>query len=232
MENRVKILIIEDDEGIAHFIEAVLNQPKYQCIWARTYQEAKLIAHAGNLDCILLDLGLPDGDGQDLLVELRTWLKTPIIVISARDREMDKVMALDHGADDYMTKPIGASELLARIRTALRHGINLFQNADEQIREVKDLKVDFSTRQVWINNEIKHFTPIEFKILAMLMQNQGKVLTHEMITNEIWGPYLEDPQILRVNMANIRRKLEVNPAKPEYIITEAGVGYRFCDDED
>ena len=181
----------------------------------------------GRFDLILLDLGLPDMDGLDLIEQVRSWSNTPIIVISARTLERSKVAALDLGADDYLTKPFGASELLARIRTALRHSQN---HCSRQVSryEAGDLVIDFERRLVKVKGQEVHLTQIEYKLVSLLAQNAGKVMTYESIISKIWGPFADsDNQILRVNMAHIRRKLEENPAEPQYIFTEIGVGYRM-----
>ena len=180
-------------------------------------------------DVVLLDLGLPDMDGLEIIEEVRTYSSVPIIVISARTLERSKVAALDMGADDYLTKPFGTAELLARIRTALRHSQ---KTANENTRyEVGDLMIDFERRLVKVKDQDVHLTQIEYKLVSLLAQNAGRVLTYETIISKIWGPYADsDNQILRVNMAHIRRKLEENPAEPQYIFTEIGVGYRMRDD--
>ena len=177
-------------------------------------------------DVVLLDLGLPDMDGLEIIEEVRTYSSVPIIVISARTLERSKVAALDMGADDYLTKPFGTAELLARIRTALRHSQ---KTANENTRyEVGDLMIDFERRLVKVKDQDVHLTQIEYKLVSLLAQNAGRVLTYETIISKIWGPYADsDNQILRVNMAHIRRKLEENPAEPQYIFTEIGVGYRM-----
>ena len=181
-------------------------------------------------DIILLDLGLPDMDGMEILKELRKWSGTPVIVVSARSDESEKVAALDAGADDYITKPFGTSELLARIRTALRHtAANGALQSDTF--SVKELFIDFGKRRVTVGKKEVHLTQIEFKIVSLLAKSQGRVLTYDHIISELWGPYaVKDNQILRVNMANIRRKIEQNPAEPQYIFTEVGVGYRMADE--
>ena len=183
-------------------------------------------------DLILLDLGLPDIDGIEVIKDIRKWSNIPIIVVSARDRENDKVTALDVGADDYITKPFGTSELLARIRTALRHKRTTFDDEIKRTKkfDAKGLSIDFDKYEVTVNGRPVHFTNIEFKIIEMLCKYSGKVLTYDYILKEIWGPYAkEDNKILRVNMANIRRKIEENPAEPQYVFTEAGVGYRMIE---
>ena len=174
-------------------------------------------------------------NGDDLIREVRTWSSTPIIVISARTAEREKVLALDLGADDYITKPFGTSELLARIRASLRHSNRLRTDSTLYIRPYKHkgMTLDFSKRSLKVNNEDVHLTPIEYKIVAYLAQNSGKVITYSSILSNVWGPYADgDNKILRVNMANIRRKIEDDPAQPKYIFTEVGVGYRMAEDEE
>ena len=185
-------------------------------------------------DIILLDLGLPDIDGVDIIKKVREWSSCPIIVISARTSEREKVLALDLGADDYITKPFGTSELLARIRTSLRHSNKMNTDSPMFIKpyHAKDLTIDFSKRLILLHEQEIHLTPIEYKIVACLAKNSGKVVTYSSIMSDVWGPYTDtDNKILRVNMANIRRKLETNPAEPTYIFTELGVGYRMKEDE-
>ena len=232
MNNKPLILIVDDEEGICNFLSALLITHGFQIIKAMNGKEAIELASSRCPDLILLDLGLPVIDGIDVLKTLRQWISTPIIVVSARGNEREKVEALDCGADDYITKPFGPAELLARIRTELRHShisIQEKSNLEEKI-SIGDLEINYDKRLVLLDGKEIHFTPIEYKILVLLSQNIGKVLTHEYIIKQIWGPYSEETHVLRVNMANIRRKLEVNPAEPKYIVTEVGVGYRMKDD--
>ena len=184
---------------------------------------------------MILDLGLPDMDGLDVLRQVRSWSSLPIIVVSARTQEKEKVLALDLGADDYISKPFGNAELLARVRTVIRHSNKLNTTAPLYKRPyfAKGLKIDFYKRTISLDGDFIHLTPVEYKIVAFLAQNSGKVMTYSAVMNNVWGPYAEsDNKILRVNMANIRRKLEKNPAEPVYIFTEVGVGYRMTDDEE
>ena len=186
-------------------------------------------------DVVLLDLGLPDMNGFEIIREVRTWTSTPIIVISARTAEQEKVSALDLGADDYITKPFGTSELLARIRASLRHSNRLRTDSPLYLRPYRhgEMKLDFSKRLLTIGSQVVHLTPIEYKIVAYLAQNSGKVITYAAVLSNVWGPYADsDNKILRVNMANIRRKIEDDPAQPRYIFTEVGVGYRMAEDEE
>lgn len=230
MHTNASIIIIEDEKNICSFIENVLTPQNYQITAAGTGAEGLRLITALNPDLILLDLGLPDMDGLDLISEVRTWSPVPIIVISARTLERSKVAALDMGADDYLTKPFGTNELLARIRTALRHSQKT-AGAQAKRYEVGDLLIDFERRLVKVKGEEVHLTQIEYKLVSLLAQNAGKVLTYESIISKIWGPYADsDNQILRVNMAHIRRKLEENPGEPKYIFTEIGVGYRMKED--
>lgn len=228
MNPKLVALIIEDEENIANFISSVLNSHDYKTIVSATAMEGLTLAASHCPNVILLDLGLPDMDGLEFLAKLRQWSDIPVIVISARSQEEDKVKALDSGADDYITKPFGNYELLARIRTAIRHSI---KTAHSEIFQTGDLSLDFDKHSLTVSGKEIHLTQIEYKIVALLAQNAGKVLTYDKIIAEIWGPYADtNNRILRVNMVNIRRKLELNPADPQYIFTEIGVGYRMSDD--
>lgn len=224
------ILIIEDEKNICSFIERILEPQGYRVASASTGKEGLQFLATGRFDLILLDLGLPDMDGLDLIEQVRSWSSTPIIVISARTLERSKVAALDLGADDYLTKPFGTAELMARIRAALRHSQN---HSSQQVSryEAGDLVIDFERRLVKVKGQEVHLTQIEYKLVSLLSQNAGRVMTYESIISKIWGPFADnDNQILRVNMAHIRRKLEENPAEPKYIFTEIGVGYRMRED--
>ncbi len=182
----------------------------------------------GQPDLVVLDLGLPDMDGLEVIRQLRGWSAVPIIILSARQQEGDKVLALDAGADDYLTKPFGVAELLARIRVALRHATRSTSDSESPIFEVGDLRVDLSLRQVIVEGKEVHLTPIEYKLLVTLVHHAGKVLTHRHLLREVWGPgYAEESHYLRVYVAQLRRKLEADPARPRYLITEPGVGYRL-----
>ncbi len=229
MNLKSTIIVIEDEKSICNFIETTLTAHNYKVITASNGQEGLSFITSYFPDLILLDLGLPDMDGMDIIKQVRNWSMIPIIVISARTQEQEKVLALDSGSDDYITKPFGTSELLARIRTALRHhqGGVLVQN--EPVYSYDDLIINFSKRLVTLNGQEIHLTQIEYKLVSLLAQNSGRVLTYDYIINHIWGPYADNNnnQILRVNMAHIRRKLEKNPAEPNYIFTEIGVGYRM-----
>ncbi|MGX7125457.1 response regulator transcription factor [Enterococcus viikkiensis] len=221
------ILLIEDDPNITDFMEVVLQQERYQLTIVDSGMAALNAFQTNSFDLALLDLGLPDIDGIDLLKILRKRMKLPIIIISARKNENEKVKALDLGADDYVTKPFGTGELLARIRTALRHQGT---NTDQQVViENKDLKIDFDKQLVYKEGHEIHLTKNEYRILALMFKQLGKVVTYQSLLTEVWGPYSDDSQTLRVNMSNIRKKIESNTLKPEYLITEIGVGYRLRD---
>ncbi|WP_405729591.1 response regulator [Anaerotignum sp.] len=232
MLNKIKIMIIEDEDAISNFIATTLKANAYAPLVAKSASESLSMIPSHCPDLILLDLGLPDMDGIEILKKIREWSATPVIVVSARGEESDKVEALDLGADDYIAKPFGTSELLARIRTALRHSMkNISSPAVSDIFRTKGLVIDFDKRLVSVDGKDVHLTQIEFKIVSLLAKSAGRVLTYDFIITELWGPYaVKDNQILRVNMANIRRKLEKNPASPEYIFTEVGVGYRMVDE--
>ncbi len=233
MSNKGLILIVEDEVSICNFIATTLKTKEYKVVKSGTGKEAISLITSYCPDVVLLDLGLPDMDGIDVIKEIRNWSSIPIIVISARHDEEDKVEALDSGADDYLTKPFGSSELLARIRTAMRHSLKTTLSTKEQnIYHVNGLKINFEKRSITLENKEIHLTQIEYKLITLLAKNAGKVLTYDYMLTNIWGPYaVKDNQILRVNMANIRRKIESNPADPKYIFTEVGVGYRMVEDE-
>lgn len=232
--NKKTILIAEDEKGISNFISTTLTTNGYKPLQAYTGESALSLVTSHCPDLILLDLGLPDIDGMEILKNIRQWTGIPIIVVSARSHEQDKVAALDAGADDYLTKPFGTYELLARIRTALRHHIS--STSSNQLPKTTyqsgNLCINFDKYLITLGEQEIHLTQIEYKIVALLAQNAGKVMTYESIITQIWGPYaLKDNQILRVNMANIRRKLEKNPGEPKYIFTEVGVGYRMVEED-
>ena len=233
-EKRV-ILVVEDEHAISNFICRALSANDYKPIPATSGKEGLSLFFSHSPDLVLLDLGLPDMDGLDVLSQLSSLPnEVPVIIISARDRESEKVKALDMGADDYVVKPFGVSELLARIRTTLRRSdrMKLSQGIQRDVYQVKDLTIDISKHQVIQGDEIIHFTQNEFKILELLAIHAGKVLTYDFILEHVWGPYggNSSNQILRVNMANIRRKLKENPSAPKYIYTELGIGYRMLED--
>lgn len=228
-----KILIVEDESSITRFIRAILLSNGYDVITAASGVEAYSMISSHCPDLVLLDLGLPDMDGMQIIESVRQWTQVPIIVVSARSFDRDKVEALDKGSDDYITKPFSAAELLARIRVALRHSRRA--SADDSVAATGrfttgDLTIDYDKHQVLIRGENAKLTQNEYKIVALLGRHAGKVLTYDFILKELWGPQSKGSnQILRVNMANIRRKLEKNPAEPAYIFTEVGVGYRMAE---
>lgn len=233
MALKERILIIEDEASITKLLRAVLMANDYEAIEAATAAEAKSLITSHCPDLILLDLGLPDMDGNDLLRSLREWSATPVIVISARTDEADKVLAIDLGADDYITKPFGTSELLARIRMAIRHSRAMRHNDNIALTgkfKSGGLVIDYNKYRVYVNDQDAQLTQGEYRIVALLGRYAGRVLTYDFIMKELWGPgSTGDNKILRVNMANIRRKIEKNSADPQYIFTEVGVGYRMAD---
>ena len=233
MNIREKVLVVEDEKSISRFISTILNNNGYEAVQARTGAEAQSMISSHCPDLVVLDLGLPDMDGLEILRGLRSWSSLPVVVVSARDHERDKVAALDLGADDYLTKPFGTEELLARVRTAIRHTRTTSGNSEIARRgtyTVGELTIDYNKHQVLVRGENVKLTLSEFRIVALLGKYAGKVLTYDFIIKELWGPRAgDDNQILRVNMANIRRKVEKNPAEPEYLFTEVGVGYRLAE---
>ncbi len=234
MHQKISVLIIEDEKSICDFISKTLNSHEYKVTIANNGKDGLTNITSQLPDLVLLDLGLPDMDGLEVIRETRRWSSLPIIVISARIQEKEKVAALDAGADDYITKPFGTFELLARIRTAIRHSAKNVANPTNVNRPYKagDLMIDFEKRLVTIAGVEVHLTRVEYKIVSLLAQNSGRVMTYDTLIDQVWGPYADDNnRILRVNMANIRRKLEENPGEPKYIFTELGVGYRMLEDE-
>lgn len=229
MVQKLSVLVIEDEKSICDFIAKTLNASDYKAVTAGSGKEGLAILTSALPDLVLLDLGLPDMDGIDIIKQTREWSSLPIIVISARVQEREKVAALDAGADDYITKPFGTDELLARIRTAIRHSNKIVDDKVNSTRpySARGLVVDFGKRLVTVERKEIHLTRVEYKIVSMLAQNSGKVITYSSLIEQVWGPYADDNnRILRVNMANIRRKIEKNPGEPEYIFTELGIGYR------
>ena len=233
MSAKLSILIIEDEKNICDFIAAALKNQDYRVFKSYSGMDGLSQITSRCPDILLLDLGLPDMDGTDIIRKVRKWSAMPIIVISARTLENEKVLALDLGADDYITKPFGTSELLARIRTAVRHLTRInAANSTSHIFRASGLAIDFDRRRITVHEQEVHLTQVEYKIVSMLANNSGKVITYDALISHVWGPYADDNnRILRVNMANIRRKLERNPAQPEYIFTEIGIGYRMIDAE-
>lgn len=220
------ILLVEDEPQVRRILRAALPEHGYRLIEAETGEEALRRAAERTPDVILLDLGLPDLDGVEVTRRLREWSATPIIVLSARDQETSKVEALDAGADDYLTKPFGTAELLARIRVALRHGQRGAEG--EPVFTAGDLRVDLGRRQVFVAEREVHLTPIEYKLLTTLARNAGRVVTHAQLLKEVWGPrHTTQVQYVRVYMTQLRHKLEADPARPRYLTTESGVGYRL-----
>lgn len=227
------ILIVDDEKSIRSFLRVSMETQGYKCIDTDNGSSALMLAVSHNPDIMILDLGLPDIDGVEVIKKLRTMLQIPIIIISARGHDREKIEALDAGADDYLTKPFSVPELLARIRVILRHKSieNVSIESASPIYKVKDLMIDTDKRRVWIGNQEIRLTPNEYKVLTLLAKNQGKVLTHKNITENIWGGTItDDTQSLRVCMGNLRRKLGEDPSIPQYIITEIGVGYRLTDE--
>jgi two-component system KDP operon response regulator KdpE len=224
------VLVVEDEQPMRRFLRASLTSHGFRLIEAETVREAVTLAVTHRPDVILLDLGLPDGDGIELTKELRVWSRVPIIVLSARGRENDKVTALDAGADDYVTKPFGVNELLARIRVALRHALST-SSEHGGIVEIDELHIDLARRLVKVGEREVHLTPIEYRLLALLATHHGKVLTHRQLLHDVWGPaQVGQTHYLRVRMAELRKKLERDPARPRWLLNEPGVGYRLRSD--
>jgi two-component system KDP operon response regulator KdpE len=232
MRDQPLILIVEDEKPIIRFLKASLGSGDYRIAIAETGAQALVSINSQPPDVIILDLGLPDMDGAAIIEQVRKWSQLPIIILSARDQERDKVDALDRGADDYLTKPFGVPELLARLRVALRHRARagLGEEQPDAVFTSGGLSVDLDKRHVILNGEEIHLTPIEYRLLTTLIAHAGKVLTHRMLLREVWGPgYAHEVHQLRVHMANLRRKLEADTAQPKYILTEQGVGYRLVE---
>jgi len=221
------VLVVEDEVQVRRFLRAALGSHGYRVLEADTVREAEQLATSHVPDVYLLDLALPDGDGIDLARRLREWTKAPIVVVSARGREEDKVNALDAGADDYLTKPFGVNELLARLRVALRHA-RAGPDASP-VLEAGPLRIDLARREVTVEGREVRLTPTEYKLLALLARHAGKVLTHRQILREVWGPNATEAHWVRVHMAELRKKIEVDPARPRLVVTEPGVGYRLRD---
>jgi two-component system KDP operon response regulator KdpE len=221
------VLVVEDEPQMMRFLRATLPGQGYRMLEAANGQQALVEAATRAPDVVLLDLGLPDLDGIEVTRRLREWSATPIIVISARGRERDKVEALDAGADDYLTKPFGTGELLARIRVALRNAARTAGGA-EPVFQVAGLRVDLGARRVTLGEREVHLTRTEYRLLALLVKHAGKVVTHRQLLREVWGPgSVENSHYVRVYMGQLRRKLEDDPARPRYLVTETGVGYRL-----
>lgn len=226
-ESKVKILVIEDEPEIRRFVRVSLTDNGFEALEATKGEEGLKLAASSKPEVVILDLGLPDMDGTEVAKKLREWSNVPIIVLSARDGENDKVNLLGLGADDYLTKPFGVPELLARINVALRHASRANQK-EEPTFTAGDIKVDMSTRQVFLNGEDVHLTPNEYNLLLILVRNAGKLVPQQQLLRDVWGPgYAKEGHYLRVYMGQLRRKLETDPANPKYLITEPGLGYRF-----
>ena len=224
----VTVLLIEDEAEIRRFLRTALPTHGYRLYEATSGEEGLAQASARNPDIILLDLGLPDMNGTTVIEKIRAWSALPIIVLSARDQEQVKVEAFDLGADDYVTKPFGVEELLARMRAALRHANRSAGDAIETVCAFGDLSVDLGRRQVFVSGTEVHLTPIEYKLLTTLVRYAGKVMTHRQLLKEVWGPlHVEEAHYLRVYMRQLRNKVEANPAQPRHLVTELGVGYRL-----
>lgn len=226
--NEVRILIIEDETDIRRFIRLALTSEGYEVFEAATLQRGLIEAGTRRPDVLVLDLGMPDGDGVDLIRDLRTWSAIPIIVLSARSNEADKIAALDTGADDYLVKPFGAGELLARVRAQLRRQHIQMQTGGPLVT-FGDTSIDLARRSVSRAGEILHLTPIEYRLLTHLISHPECVLTYKQLLHAVWGPgHAGDTHYVRVHMANLRKKIETDPSRPRYLLTETGVGYRFC----
>lgn len=225
MSNAFSILVIDDEIQIRKLLEISLEANDYKVHFAVNGKEGIVMAASQQPDLILLDLGLPDEDGQNILTQLRSWFVNPIIILSVKSAEEEIVKALDNGANDYLTKPFRTQELLARIRTALRGKAN---NSNQAIVTIGDLTIDYASRLVTIDEAVIKFTATEYNLLVLLIKNDGRVLTHQYLLKEIWGQsYSDQTQYLRVFVAQLRKKIEKDPNRPKYIITESGVGYRF-----
>ncbi len=232
-ETPVSILLIEDERQMRRFLRVTLQSEKYNVLEAETAADGLSQVATRNPDIVLLDLGLPDMDGLEVIEKLREWSVVPVIVISAREQEGDKIKALDRGADDYLTKPFGAGELLARIRVALRRAAPKGQDQGEAVFVAEELKIDFLKRQVYCGPREVHLTPIEYRLLTVLVRNAGRVMTHRQILKEVWGPpYVEQTHYLRVFMNQLRKKIEADSTRPRFLLNEPGIGYRFKPDLD
>lgn len=224
-----RVLVVDDENAIRRYLHTVLKAQGFAVFEASNGQETIKAVVENRPDVIILDLGLPDFDGIEVTRRLREWSQTPIIILSVREAEQDKIAALDAGADDYLTKPFGTGELMARMRVVMRR---LANKPDEPVLHVDQLRMDLSRRVVTVDNEEISLTPTEYEILRLLLQNAGKVITHRQLLRQVWGTaYESEMHILRVNISNLRRKIESDPARPHYLVTEAGVGYRLRMDE-
>ena len=220
-----RVLVVDDENAIRRYLRTALTAQGFVVYEASNGQETLNAVVENRPDVIILDLGLPDFDGIEVTRRLREWSQTPIIILSVREAENDKIAALDAGADDYLTKPFGTGELMARMRVVMRR---LSGKSDEPVLQVDDLKMDLSRRIVTVNENQIPLTPTEYEILRLLLQNAGKVITHRQLLRQVWGTaYESEMHMLRVNISNLRRKIEPNPSRPHYLITESGVGYRI-----
>ncbi len=227
-EPALVVLLVEDDRHIRRFLRTSLETEGWRVFEAQTLRQGLVDAATRKPDLVIADLGLPDGDGVDLIRQVRIWSRVPVIVLSARSDEDDKVRALDAGADDYIEKPFGVSELLARVRANMRRQQTLREGGESSSVTIGDVEIDLAARVVKKAGAVVHLTPIEFRLLGVLLANAGRVLTHRHLLREVWGPsHVEDNHYLRVFMANLRHKLESDPAQPKMLLTETGVGYRL-----
>src|SRR4051812_26248615 len=227
-DNAPVVLVIEDERPLQKFLRVTLEGQGYAVVEATRGEEGLRHAAMSRPDLVILDLGLPDIDGLDVTRRLREWSAVPIIVVSARGKEQDKVVALDAGADDYLTKPFGVGELLARVRVVLRHLAVAHRETGEPVFEVGALRVDLARREVTTSDKAVHLTPNEFKLLSVLIKNAGRVMTHRQLLREVWGPgSAEESHYLRVYANQLRQKIEPDPSRPRYLLTETGVGYRL-----
>ena len=227
-ENLATVLLIEDERQMRRFLRVTLQSEKYGVLEAETAADGLSQVATRNPDIVLLDLGLPDMDGLEVIERLREWTAVPVIIISAREQEGDKIKALDGGADDYLTKPFCAGELLARIRVALRHATPKQQGQEDAVFIAEELRIDFLKRQVFCGTREIHLTPIEYRLLTVLVRNAGRVMTHRQILKEVWGPpYVEQTHYLRVFMNQLRKKIEADSTRPRFLLNEPGIGYRF-----
>jgi two-component system, OmpR family, KDP operon response regulator KdpE len=224
------VVLIEDAPEIRRFLRATLAAHGYRLVEAETGGEGLQAAETRQPELVILDLGLPDMEGLEIIRRLREWTAVPILVLSARGQEADKIAALDAGADDYVAKPFGVGELLARMRVLLRHAGRTVREVEEQTYSAGDLVVDMAHRRVFVKGQDVHLTPIEYRLLTTLIKHAGKVLTHRQLLGEVWGrPYTDQPHYLHVYMAQLRRKIELDPARPRHLLTEPGVGYRLTE---
>jgi len=224
-----KILVVEDEQEIRRFLRVSLGSQGYRLVESATGNDSVLQAATQQPDLMILDLGLPDIDGMEVIRQVREWSQMPIIILSARGQEHEKVQALDAGADDYLTKPFSVGELIARIRVALRHASRVAGECGEPVFSLPGLRVDMASRLVFRDDQEVHLTPIEYRLLTTMIKHAGKVVTHRQLLKEVWGPdSVYETHYLRVYMAQLRRKIESNPAQPQFLLTEPGVGYRLA----